>query len=368
MKLLLSITILLTGCCLSAQPVAQQPTLKYWGYDSTKAIAWQNIIPASSKLIISAEVHEVSVNTDYFFHLFEYLSKGGYRNIILEAPYSTGFFCNEYLATGNDSLLNIFCRTEEAMCLWKKMYALNNTLPEGEKINVLAIDFELDAANRKDIFVSAVQYIVRNCEKKYGKEAPPSIAGPVAQLPLARSIGELRSLKNQLAAVINDLDAQLFLDSSQLVFELLVTRNDKFGAGRDKTMYNNFLQLYDLLPKEAKKAKFYAQFGWGHVRKTNDGCLGMLFQTEENSPLRNHTFFIGTQYINCYSSLPDNNHYKNENSGVINDNRLVKQLETICSVNAQPVKYIDDATENWRKESDALMVFCNFNGTAFLKR
>src|SRR5262245_304320 len=108
MKLLLSITILLTAYCLSAQPVAQQPALKYWGYDSTKAIAWQNIIPAGSKLVISAEVHEVSVNADYFFHLFEYLSKRGYRNIILEAPYSTGFFCNEYLATGNDSLLNIF--------------------------------------------------------------------------------------------------------------------------------------------------------------------------------------------------------------------------------------------------------------------
>lgn len=366
MKIGLAITILLSGYSAFSQPSADQPGVHYRGYDSVSALPWQNIVRPASNLIISAEIHEVGINTSYYYSLFEYLSKNGYRNIILEAPYSLGFFANEYLSTGNDSLLNIFCNTEESAQFWKKMHALNESLPADDKIQVLAVDFELDQGNRKDIFIAAVQYLVHKCESD-GKVPPASIAVPVAQLPLAKSIAEVRNLKNQLAGTLNNLDVQLFLDSCQVAFELLVTRNDKFGAARDKTMFDNFMELYNLMPAEAKKKKFYAQFGWGHVRKSNSGCLAMLFQKEDLSPFKNHTFLIGTQYINCYSSMPGNYQFKSDNSGVINDFSAQKQLENICTTATPAVKYVDDASERWKRECDALMVFYNYGGTTFRK-
>lgn len=344
-------------------------SLHYSSFNKFTNIEWQNIIDTSKTFIISSEAHEVSCNLDYSLSIINYISNKGYNNIILELPFSYGLICSRYLKTGDDSLLHFISGTQEALRFWKSLYEINKLLAEHNKLKIWGIDFELGGGGRRnDFFKLALDLLTRDA----GKETPEILVEVLKRIETTKEVENLKRLKDELKKLSNNNEIIIYFGDQYPIFKILVNKFTEFQPKRDKIMYYNFLEIYNNFLKINKQEKFFAQFGWGHVRKSNKNGFAMLLNNDARSPVNSKTFCIGTQYINCYSNLPSNQNFLIKNSGVVNSTNFKKKLLTISVNDTSPIKIVNlissYGSRKFLKESDALVVFLNFKATTSLKK
>jgi len=232
-----------------------------------------------SHIFLTGEIHGVAANAELDFAWLRYLvSRAGVRYYLAELPYSTGQLLNQYLASGDNDILNqvfrplegTFSYTQENYAFWQKVYALNQRLPEKERVQVIGADIEHQTG-------SAIAYLASLLPEQDAPETIKGLIQAVRQVP-GQSKGSYTSLILDLQASVVEQSSvyEGYLGDSwidfQLVVDNLAQRNfayetrDRAGQAafnrvRDSLIYQNFARIYPQL----SPGKFYGQWGANHI-------------------------------------------------------------------------------------------------------
>lgn len=247
---------------------------------------------ADKDFYLIGEAHTFLANNDFQLSLIKTLHKNGVYNIANELPHSTCFLFNQYLETGNDSLLTLL-KPSATYKLLKKVREFNLEQPVEKRIKYYGIDYINSGETCSNFLVSL---------KLIREKIPP------ANLPLDIFLGrylQKETLQHQDVVELNDtLFAKLQSDSiiykkhfGDYYDDLLLMTSNLVGnrTNRDSYVFNSFQLLYrQLAAKQRSKPKFFAFYGIGHLDN-----FGNYLLSDNDSPVKNNVCKIGIQYINC---------------------------------------------------------------------
>lgn len=236
------------------------------------------------------EAHTYLANNDLQFALIKALHPYGVYNIANELPHATCFLFNQYLETGDDSLLNVI-KPAATYNILKKVRQFNLSQPLEKQIRYYGIDYyDADYDNYyrslqtiwtatagKTVFLDSVisRYLQKN---KFTRE-------DIVQL-------------NKILSVTLQTDSAIYRKHFGRYYDdLLLMSGNMIGyrANRDADIYKSFQVLYRILSPPGKtKPKFLSFYGAGHI-----GNLGARYLDKKSSPVYNQVNYIGIQYVHC---------------------------------------------------------------------
>lgn len=221
------------------------------------------------------------------FELLHQLAGNGFRYYAAEVDYSLAFFFNEYLSSGDESYLDFAChqyrmRVPQDASIqfkdkWRRIQALNQSLPEKDKITVLGLDY----AYSTDLTLTHIAYL-----------SPEQNTGNA----LVDSLQEFKNLEMNEISIYSGKPAfksgkgwdYFFRTEKGKYYERFVSEYQKdstkilaaFGENavhlrhlmnqsearfREEVIFDNFNKL--CVPLLEKSEKIYANFGYFHIQQ-----------------------------------------------------------------------------------------------------
>ena len=263
--------------------------------------------------VLSAAVNSLSQSDFYFVGqahenqansiieqglLFSLNKKFNVRYYILELGQSLAFLLNQYLETGQDSIL-VATYSKANFDIVKRIKSFNDTVADSKKIKFFGLDFE----NRLNWKWTKQAIEIIADEIKMPTNSPlQNLLNAVANPKPDSEKENLTALKKYLNK--NENDCRLFL--GKYYIDVLLIANAKFTLSqkRDKDMYANFKLLYRELETKGENPKFFASFGIGHINPENNSGLPYRLLNGSDSPVRDSVSVIGIQYYNCTFNVP----------------------------------------------------------------
>lgn len=245
------------------------------------------------KIVLAGEIHHLDKNHLIEFKLLKYLQdKIGVNYYLAELGYSMTHFINKYLESGDEEYLNIIFKcfenkridNENFQKTFKKVYKLNQTLPEDEQIRYVGIDLEPtpEMTNRYIKDVLADEIMMTDDLKTLINEL---------EKPSYNSENQLNSTKDASLKVLEDIkeNEEVYKKMLQEEFEgfnhviqNIVYRSDAFLAHptdwnnlRDKLIYDNFKAIDNSLDNPV----YFGQWGVAHIYQ--DTALYNIGEQEE---------------------------------------------------------------------------------------
>ena len=248
-------------------------------------------LPAKDFYLIG-ESHTFLANNDFQYSLIKILHPLGVYNIVSEQPHAVCFLFNEYLETGEDSLLTLL-KPSATYALLKKVRQFNNTQPPEKRMKYYGIDY-LDADFDYENYLLALKII---CTKiKLSKKLLDSFIKEMAQKETlnAENIKLLQAtLHTQLAEESNFYKVHY----GKYYYDLLLMSVSMIGRAtdRDSEVLENFRFLHKSLVETGNSnPKYLSFYGSGHLFNFGDMLL-----FGNSSPVKGSVFRIAIQYINC---------------------------------------------------------------------
>lgn len=279
MKRLFTFILLLTCLfCLNAK------SQTYVAVHAMEQIPWQQYMPFDKRFIIAGEAHHVSSNFSFQLSNLQFLVTRGFRNLVWEMPYSYTLIGQQYISTGNDSLLSFISWSKEDSVYWKSVYQLNRSLAEGDKLHLWGIDIEL-AEN-----VSGGSYRTRLFKKAFSllREGrgfpPPALQREFIVLDTATTVATALEVKHRLQKLNNSPEVAAFFGNRLADYTILVNRLDYFKPLRNGNMLDAFKEICSLYHLDST-AKFLGRFGWGHTDKSYKKSMSWLLENDPSSPV-----------------------------------------------------------------------------------
>jgi len=264
-----------------------------------------------SKVFFSGEYHGFEENYKIRFQLIKYFyEEHGIRRYLGELGYSSGYFLNKYLETGEEKYLNIVNYSLEGSYdfskddyeFWKALYSYNKELPKGEKIKVYGLDMDLqywipvlavnDLLEKLDIDkVDPEDREAMQSAKTLFKEVsdvilPPEMDSKDIYKNMRRVVkeGKLRHRKKEvvdafkisrLNFILERTMAEKYYSQEELVDIEAIIHNAlntleflDFRASeeisfhmRERFIFENFIRLFKAFPHD----EFYGQWGRFHI-------------------------------------------------------------------------------------------------------
>ncbi len=223
----------------------------------------------------SAETENVELK------LLESLTKDGTIKFYLpEVDYSTAHFYNLFLQTGDTTLLKQLViyngyhtpqeRTIEFYEKWKKMKALNDSLPLKSKIKVLGIDW---IRNYRYVSKHLLELVSDDNETLFPIK---EIKEMVKRDTTSFSLGDLSVAHHKLQGLVIDYEENKELYKSKInniqVFEHLL-KNIKISfekkIDREEVIYENYVNLDSIY--DFKNNPQFMRVGFFHLEKSREG-------------------------------------------------------------------------------------------------
>ncbi|WP_126974355.1 hypothetical protein [Gynurincola endophyticus] len=250
------------------------------------------ILPDKTFYLIG-EAHTYLANNDLQLSLIYSLHRRKVYNIVNELPHATCFLFNEYLETGNDSLLTAIKPTATYELL-QKVRIFNQMLPAGQRIKYYGIDY-LDSKYDYDNFLISLA-IIR--EKVPSKNLALDILLDSIILKDRLEDSEMININNTLFKTLQS-DRLLYQQHFGIYYnDLLLMASNMVGyrRNRDADIFKSFLVLYEQLKSVQKnEPKFFSFYGIGHMDN-----LGNILLKSNQSPVKNNVVKIGILYVNCW--------------------------------------------------------------------
>lgn len=105
-------------------------------------------------IFFTGEMHGTAANYPLRMAYLKYFKeKTQFKYYLYEHSYSASYFLNQYLTSGDESLLDLIFQShrgtdiamsEEEVDFWKDLYVYNHTLPETDRITVVGVDVNSD--------------------------------------------------------------------------------------------------------------------------------------------------------------------------------------------------------------------------------
>jgi hypothetical protein len=314
-------------------------------------IPLQDYIGKGNDITLVSELHAISVNFPVAIHMLRVLNQDGVTELLLEYPLSFSIICNEYLRTGDSSLLEQISLSCEGKKFWKDLYTYNATTDGRKRIRCWGIDFET-IGTRRNYFLSASRIL--NDTYRF----PPDIQYTIRQGFDVSDPDAGLTYKNNLLTLVHTHLATDTTSGIRLLY-LLASRNTSYRANRDKEMFANFLQLDSFLSIPGRKPKYYGQFGMAHINLSNKHSLARLLSDYNYGSPGKKISVIGTGYINCVSNYRLLKKTLHKNEGLA---RVDKMLLTRLQAGNRQKILVMDTPSGGKRDYTTSLVFVNFQG------
>ncbi|MFT3676900.1 MAG: hypothetical protein QM781_13485 [Chitinophagaceae bacterium] len=250
-----------------------------------------NRLPQKDFYLIG-EAHTFLANNDFQFSLIKALHEKGVYNVANELPHSTCFLYNEYLETGNDSILT-WLAPKASYAVLKKVREFNLTQPADRQVRYYGINY-LDADYDFSNTYHTLSWIRRQIASR-NLPLDTLIDGYLRKERLLQP--DIAVLNTQLDKQLRDQEAVYRAHFGRYYDDLLLMSGNIIGnrTNRDPLVFKSFLTLYSILEKKyPHKPRFLAFYGMGHL-----GNLGDMLNINARSPVKASVNKIGIQYVNC---------------------------------------------------------------------
>lgn len=215
------------------------------------------------------------------------------RYNLLEYAHSAAFLVNQYLETGQDSLL-AFINSEAKFKFIKTIKAYNDTICNERKIRFYGVDFENRHEGRYT--KKAIEIILEQLKLLANEPLYPLLRKAASSTPKDLA-ANLQRLKNYLAA--NSDKSRSLLGNFFIDLVLIANAQYDFTPKRDAAMIENFKRLHNELVRNGENPLFFGSFGTGHINPDNSKGIAIRLLNDKSSPVRNKVSIIGIQYFNC---------------------------------------------------------------------
>ncbi len=263
-----------------------------------------------AKFIMSGEIHGVPSNMmlKYQFLVHAYRNNN-VRYLVIEAGPAMAYAVNEYLSTGDESLLKFstFCFME--LEFWRALKAFNDQLNPVDKIEVTGFDFD---------WIEPYRHVIKEVLKpksEYKENTNQTIKSIIYDLDNKATNESIPELNAQIKELLTSEDSIFNNDisSNKVTLDLIAWNKVPATAQitRDKETYENIVRS----SKSFSKGNFFGQYGVSHVNKTKTSLTALLHKCPD-SPFYGKVVSISRNYMNCESKLGDKTDYL-DNWGIL---------------------------------------------------
>lgn len=233
----------------------------------------------NNQLFLVSESHGYAKPHQLDAELFMQINKkNGVRYYLAEVDFSQAYYLNQYLTTGEETLLeaiyqNWFDEKAQWGCKagfekWKTLYQYNQALPKGKKIIVLG----LDNAQNLDMNVQLLTQILTEAKYKKGSNAFADSLSLFVSINLKKdSSTYFKRFCSRLAADINSHEAayKKLLKSKYFDFKFIIN-NIASKQPREEKIFANFNTFYN--EYKLTNEKLYGF--WGRFHSMQDSING----------------------------------------------------------------------------------------------
>lgn len=335
---LLVIAAVLTACSSAQKNKNVNKTLKNssskisMSYSQEDYSGFSNDLK-DNRVFLAGELHGIQENYTLRLNLLMYLNENaGVNYYLAEMGYSSSYFINKYLETGEEkylyvvanSIIGSYDYSQDDVNFWKDLYKYNQGLPKEKRIKVVGLDIEhqfwLAVMQLNDIVedvnLGGEMETVLGKLEYYSAAMCPSIADSRDILQNVKNI-QTRSVLEVVAdlredynsnpekyrKVLSEEDYQDFvfvLNNITDTERIYTNRRNKefFNKEREKAIYKNFLRTHE----RYSDGKFFGQWGSFHVLQKSDNHEERFAQylNGDDSPVKDEVISIKYIYDNKY--------------------------------------------------------------------
>lgn len=269
----------------------------------------------NKEIFLIGENHGVKANVELKMKFLKYFKeKTNFKYYLCELPYSMTYFLNIYLETGNENILKDIYQplkgtdawNRDEYKFWKNLYEFNKSLSENNKIIAIGIDIEHQLKNafkflkyclNKNNISEIINNYVKEFNNKNNKIRDEELKN------LNKNIKEELCKKESLYKSLFGEDYYKFKHVNNNLLNMLeVYSSNNFNGVRDEKMYNNFLSIFNYLPKD----KYFGQIGLSHIFQKSFPYVTWFgaFLNKEDSQFKGKILSVAYAYKNCKYLYP----------------------------------------------------------------
>ncbi|MTI70719.1 MAG: erythromycin esterase family protein [Firmicutes bacterium] len=342
-KLLISLLIitLITGCSIdTTKKVSKEEDIYSYlknnhsliDVDSNDFTDLNMINTDGKKIILTGENHGVKGNVKLRKKFLKYFKeKTDFKYYLCEISFSTAYFINKYLETGNEDILKkvyaplkgTYEWNKDNYNHWIKLFKYNKTLPKDRKIKVVGIDIEHQPIN-------AFRYMYSVLPKKKAPGKINKILNEFNDILSGKKKLDNEGLKEFCERLNNDIEKNkdvykdylkddyfgFNLVNKNIIYRYEVYESNKFNVLRDEKMYENFKKVYNNL----NDGKYFGQWGLNHIFQENQMDVNWLATFIDNDDrFKNKVLSIAYVYDDSIY-MEKRNGYSTEKIDTFNSN------------------------------------------------
>ncbi len=286
-----------------------------------------------NSVFLAGELHGIQENYILRLNLLMYLNENaGVNYYLAEMGYSSSYFLNKYLKTGEEkylfvvanSIVGSYDYSLDDVNFWRNLYKYNQSIPKNKRIKVVGIDIEhqfwlavmqindlledLNLGDSMEPTLGKLEYFsatvcpdsknTKDILKNVRKVNPKEILEVVSEIKADLNNNPLK-YKNLLSSDDYE-DLSYVLNNITNTERIYSNRNNRdfFNKEREKAIYNNFLKVYSM----HDHSKFFGQWGSFHIMQKSDNDENRFAQylNGNNSPVKDKVISIKYIYDNPY--------------------------------------------------------------------
>ena len=263
--------------------------------------------------------------------LFSLHSRGVYYNIS-EYPHSAFFLINEYLKSGDTSILKLIS-TKAPFNFIKEVYSFNLKQLAEKQIKFFGVDYELYNSDRGRHYKNSLMFIYNRRKTTIANTVFENLFSQLDSTD-ENDIKALTSLHKLLQTTFyknEEKIKEIFSNYSDDILLILSAPTEyKSIPKRDKWLFKRFKIVYDIVLRNNNIPKFIASFGAAHVKASNKKNITYKLQIFNESPVKGKVVIIGTQYFNGGGGIKGAKNYTS--AGIIDFMATDATLKSISTI------------------------------------
>ncbi|MEO6820810.1 MAG: hypothetical protein ABI266_03760 [Ginsengibacter sp.] len=269
-----------------------------------------------NQVFLVSESHGYYKPQEVDFALFKQINKKtGVRYYLAEIDFSQAYYLNQYLNTGDESLLKRIYQywykieaqwgCKAGFAKWQKMYSYNKTLPAGKKIIVLGLDETQDV----NMNVKLLNELIKKTGYKKSTNrqldsmaffAATNFVNDSASLPFIQYAGRLDSIIHKNPGEYEKLLKSAFFSVNYIIHNIASKK------GRESKLFENFTTFYNQY--NLADEKIYGFMGRFHAMQDSINKVMPFAGMLKNSkfPLKDKIISIPIFCIQSSAMIPTN--------------------------------------------------------------
>ncbi|GAA0863178.1 hypothetical protein [Paraclostridium tenue] len=232
----------------------------------------------NKKVVFTGEDHSLNKDNLFKIKMIKYLKKEiGLNYCLDEIPYTSAYFINKYLETGNENILKrvfknskdtAFCNKDDYRS-YKQLYEFNQTLPKDKRIKILgpdiehnpktSLDYIINIIKNKDLCTTPLKELIINL-KNHENSSVDKVNLKTCAEKLLKDITKNEDIYKDIFKEEFENFSYVLNNIQQMCISYLQPHKS-WNIVRDNYIYENFKYL----DSKINNAKYFGQWGGFHI-------------------------------------------------------------------------------------------------------